>query len=79
MNQLGSSTSLFIFIYLANESNSKLSLGLTIKQDEVKQNNAFLSKLTNEYEVRYKYIYYYMFICIHVYKYIYIDLKCLNL
>ena len=56
MNQLGSSTSLFIFIYLANESNSNLSLGLAIKQDEVKHNNAFLSKLTNEYEVRYKYI-----------------------
>ena len=56
MNQLGPSISLFIFIYLANESNSNLSLGLTIKQDEVKHNNTFLSKLTNEYEVQYKYI-----------------------
>ena len=43
----GKKKKLFIFVYLANNTNSSLSLGSTIKQAKFKHNYVFVNKLVN--------------------------------
>ena len=71
---------LFMYVCLINKLSSSPTLGLIIKQTNLKHNNVFVNNLVIM-RTQINYRQYYIFICIVIQKYIYIDLKlsCISL